>query len=218
MRRPALLLALLLAAGCAPSEARQANLAGYGAYAGTPGEAAYRRMLDRWTGELRLYDRGSTTLLLHATFKHAQFRRAWSHEYARRFILPDDDRALIAEREEADASRFHEVLIAAWANDTRRGHFEGDDAPWALRLVGASGNSVEPLVVTLIKRPTTELLTLFPFIDGHDRLFLVKFPVLGPDGIPLIAPGDADVVLQVAGVLHRGEIRWPLPPSTPPAS
>ncbi len=213
-----LLLATALLSGCAPSAAKHASLAGYDQYVGKPGEPAYLRLLEHWTGELRLYDRGTTTLLLHATFKHRDFRRGWSHEYARRFILPAEDRALLTEREEADASRFHEVLVAAWANDTKRGHFEGDDAPWALRLVGQSGQSVAPLVVTLIKRPTTELLSLNPHIDGHDRLFLVKFPVLAPDGSPLIAPRDGRVLLQVAGVLHRGEIEWALPPPRPDAA
>jgi hypothetical protein len=197
--------------GCAPSAARHAEFSGYDQYVGRGGEVVYKNTLDRWTGELRLYDKGTTQLLLHATYKHSQFREAWSHEYARRFILPRDDHALLVERELADASRFHEVFIAAWANDTRRGHFEGDEAPWALRLIGTSGRSVDPLVVTRIKRPTTELLTLFPFIEGHDRLFLVKFPVLGPDGLPLVAPEDPQLLLQVAGVLNRGEIAWPLP-------
>lgn len=209
----ALIVSLLaVLGGCAPTAARQAGFAGYEFYEGRPGEPAYRRSLNRWTGEMRLYDRGTTMLLLHATYKHPQFRRAWVHEYARRFILPEDDYALLLERELADASRFHELLIAAWANDTRRGHFAGDDAPWSLRLVGTSGQSVEPLVVTRIKRPTTELLTLYPHIEGHDRLFLVKFPVLGPDGLPLVAPDDERLILQVAGVLTRGELDWPLPP------
>lgn len=210
-----LLAGALLLAACAPSAVKQAGFAGYDEYEGKAGEPAYFRQLTRWTGELRLYDRGTTTLLLHATYKHRDFRRAWSHEYARRFILPRDDHALMLERELADASRFHEIFIAAWANDTRRGHFDGDDAPWSLRLVGSSGRSVDPLVITPIKRPTTELLTLFPFVDGHDRLFLVKFPVLGPDGLPLVAPEDEQVLLQVAGVLARGEISWALPRPRP---
>ncbi len=208
-----LLLLLILAPGCAPSPAAHAAFSGYSIYQGSGGPAAYQHELERWTGDLRLYDRGRTSLLLHAVYKSERFRRAWSHEHARRFILPQDDYALLLERELADGSRFHEVLIAAWANDTKRGDFDGDDAPWRLRLVGQSGRTVEPLLVRRIKKPDTEMLVMYPFIDGHDRVYEVKFPVLGPDGLPLLRPDDEALKLQVAGTLNRGEVIWDLSPS-----
>ena len=206
------LLALLVASGCAPSPAAHAGFSGYSIYQGQGGPLAYERELGRWTGELKLYDRGRTSLLLHAVYKSERFRRAWSHEHARRFILPQDDYALLLERELADGSRFHEVLIAAWADDTKRGDFDGDDAPWRLRLVGQSGRTVEPLLVRRIKKPDTEMLVMYPIIDDDDRVYAVKFPVLGPDGLPLLRPDDLALKLQVAGALNRGEVVWPLEP------
>ncbi|MEE2829603.1 MAG: hypothetical protein VX498_10475 [Myxococcota bacterium] len=202
----ALSLGLLSACGPGP----QRNYTGYSRYAGEAGARAYARSLDRWTTQLRLYDRWETSLLMKATFKAEPFRKAWTHEYSRRYILPQDDYGLLLEEELGDASRYHEFLIAVWANDTRFGHFEGDDAPWTLRLVGDDSRTVDPLVLRRIKKPSTEMLALFPFIGPHDRVFSVKFPVLGSDGTPILSDRTQVVKMQVAGVVNRGELVWQL--------
>ena len=199
---------LLLLLGCSSTPPQR--LAGYEQYQRTGGAAAYSRTLRAWTKELRLYDRFETKLLMRAVFKSQRFRTAWSHEYARRNILPSETYALLRERETDDAARFHEILFAAWAGDSKGGHFIGDDAPWTIRLVGDDGRTVSPLLINRIKRPSTELLTLFPFITPHDRIFVAKFPVLADDGTPLISEQSRDLTLQVAGVLARGEMVWPL--------
>lgn len=210
MARIAVLLGalLLLTVGCRTTPPQK--LAGYAMYQRTGGAAAYRRTLRSWTKELRLYDRFETKLLMRAVFKSQRFREGWSHEYARRNILPSETYALLRERQMDDAARFHEVLFAAWAGDSRGGHFIGDDAPWTIRLVGDDDRTVAPLILERIKRPSTELLTLFPFITPHDRIFVAKFPVLGEDGTPLIGQTSERLTLQVAGVLARGEMVWPL--------
>jgi hypothetical protein len=188
----------------------QHRLTGYERYADDGGPAAYSQSLDRWTEDIRLYDRWETSLLMKATYKGETFRKAWTHEYSRRFILPQDDFGLLLERELGDASRYHEFLIALWANDTKQGHFEGKDAPWNLRLVGDGERTVDPLVLRRIKKPSTELRTFFPDIGPHDRVFIVKFPVLGSDGTPILSPRSRAMKLQVVGALHRGELIWDL--------
>lgn len=211
MRAPAaiaLLVCLLAAPSCAPPPA--AGMAGYEQYQRTGGAAAYSRALRVWTKELRLYDRFETKLLMRAVYKSARFRTAWSHEYARRNILPSESYALLKERQMDDAARFHEVLFAVWAGDSRGGHFLGDDAPWTIRLVGDDDRTVAPLLLERIKRPSTELLTLYPFITPHDRVFIAKFPVLADDGTPLVSEQGGRITLQIAGVLARGEMVWPL--------
>ncbi len=209
-RRLLLLLAVAtLASGCGQGS-KQRKYTGYELYADGGGQRAYQRAVRRWTQEIRLYDKWETSLLMKATLKVAPFRRAWTFEYARRYILPQDDYALLLQRELEDAQRYHEVLFAAWADDTRRGDFVGTDAPWKVRLVGDGGRSVDPLILKRIRRPTTELLSLYPFITAHDRVFVAKFPTLGPDGLPLITERTREIKLQVAGVVHRGELVWDL--------
>lgn len=213
MRPGALLLALsivlsLAVAACGPGPQRQYT--GYERYSGEGGQQAYRRSLKRWTSEIRLYDRWETSLLMKATYKSESFRKAWTHEFSRRYILPQDDYGLLLEQELDDASRYHEFLIAVWANDTRYGHFEGGDAPWQLRLVGDGGRTVDPLVLRLEKKPSTETLALFPHIGPHDRLFVAKFPVLASDGTPILSPRSRGLKLQVVGVVNRGELVWRL--------
>ncbi len=170
----------------------------------------YKKALRSWTRELKLYRDFETKLLMRALFRSRSFRETYSREYARRFMLPAEDYALLRERELDDGARFHEVLIAVWAADSKGGHLIGDDAPWQIRLVGPDGRSVAPLVLQRIKRPSTEVLELFPFITPHDRVFIAKFPVLGNDGTPLLTAGAA-LRLRVAGVLARGEMSWDAP-------
>ncbi len=207
-----LLLALAVGVGsiaaCGPS--RPAALSGYERYRDSGGVIAYRRALRRWTQDIRLYDRWSTSLLMTATYKSPTFRRAWSYEYSRRYILPQDDAALLLERELDEAARFHEILFAAWADDTRSGDFVGQDPPWTVRLIGDGGRSVEPLLLKRVRSPSTEILRLFEYITPHHRVFIAKFPVLGPDGLPLITPTSTEIRMQVAGVIHRGELVWKL--------
>lgn len=199
-------LLVLLIAGCSPASHR--NLVGYERFAERPGETAYLRALGDWTQELRLYSRWETSLLMRATFKSVAFREAWTHEHARRFILPQEEAGLRLESELADAARYHEFLIRVWANDSLGGHFEGRSPSWKLRLVGDGSRSVAPLVVRRIKKPSTELLAFFPDIGHHDRVFVVKFPVLGDDGSPLFSSSSPQLALQVAGAVHRGQLVW----------
>lgn len=197
-----------IASACGPS--RPARLSGYERYVDGGGEVAYRRALRRWTRDIRLYDRWSTSLLMKATYKSPAFRRAWSHEYARRYILPQEDAALLMEAELDEASRFHEFQFAAWADDSRGGDFVGKDPPWKVRMIGDGGRSVEPLLLRRVRSPSTEILRLYDYITPHDRVFIAKFPVLGPDGLPLITDRSEEVRLQVAGVVHRGDLIWKL--------
>ena len=174
------------------------------------GPGPYKRALRRWTEELQLYNRFETKILMRAVFKSDAFREGYVREYARRYMLPREDTALLRQREMDDGARFHEVLFAVWAADSKGGHFIGDDAPWRIRLLASDGREVAPLVLTRIKRPSTELLELYPFITPHDRVFVAKFPVLGGDGTPLIT-GDKDALrMRVTGVLARGELVWSL--------
>lgn len=205
---PAVLLTVALALlACGPAYRAPT---GSEIYEAGGGQAAYSRALRRWTREIRLYDKWETSLLMRATYKSEPFRRAWSHEYARRYVLPQEDHALLLQRELEDASRFHEILFAAWANDSRQGDFVGKDPPWKVRLVGDGGRTVEPLVLRPIRKPNTQMLRLYPYITAHDRVFLAKFPVLGPDGMLLVTPDSPDLKLLVAGVVHRGELVWDL--------
>lgn len=89
-----------------------------------------------------------------------------------------------------------------------RGDFAGDEPTWRLRMVGDDDRTVSPVVVRWIKRPTTELRSMYPFIGPHDRVFVAKFPVLASDGMPLITDRSSQIKLQVAGVLGRGELTW----------
>jgi len=203
----AALTAALILLACGPAYRAPA---GSEIYESGGGQAAYSRALRRWTQEIRLYDKWETSLLMRATYKSEPFRRAWSHEYSRRYVLPQEDYALLLQRELEDASRFHEILFAAWANDSRQGDFVGADPPWKIRLVGDQGRTVEPLVLRPIRKPNTQMLRLFPYITAHDRVFLAKFPVLGPDGMLLVTPDSRELTLQVAGVVHRGELVWNL--------
>ena len=208
--RAALALGALALTTLACGPGPQHHYTGYARYAEEGGARAYDRSLKRWTEELRLYDRWETSLLMKATYKSEGFRKSWTHEYSRRFILPQDDFGLLLERELDDGARYHEFLIAVWANDTRFGHFEGDDAPWRVRMVGDGGRTVDPLVLRRIKMPTTETRSLFPHIGPHDRVFVAKFPVLADDGLPLLTPRSRAMKLQVVGVVNRGELLWRL--------
>ena len=203
----ALLVAALALLACGPV---YRTPTGSEIYESGGGQVAYTRALRRWTQEIRLYDKWETSLLMKAVYKSEPFRRAWSHEYARRYVLPQEDYALLLQRELEDESRFHEILFAAWANDSLQGDFVGDDPPWKLRLVGDDGRTVEPLVLRRVRKPNTQMLRMYPIITPHDRVFVAKFPVLGPDGMLLVTPESREIKLQVAGVVHRGELVWDL--------
>ena len=174
------------------------------------GPKAYPRTLRRWTEELKLYDVFETKLLMRAVFKSRPFRTMWSYEIARRHQLPSEDYAQLRAREADDAARFHELLVAVWADDSLGGDFEGQDAAWSLRLVAEDGRTVAPLVLSRIKRPNTQILTMFPFITPHDRVFVVKFPVLGSDGEPLVTDSTSTLRVRVAGIQARGELAFRL--------
>ncbi|HHL39555.1 MAG TPA: hypothetical protein ENJ37_03515 [Deltaproteobacteria bacterium] len=186
-----------------------AVLAGCAALGGG-GEPTYFETLSAWTKGRKIYEELESRLYIYATYKSPAFRRAYVDEYARRFLLDDDLKAVMVQRELEAAERSNEFLVSAFTPDERWNDFDRRDSIWRLYLDDGSAR-VEPIEIRRLDGGNPLLTELFPYIDPWSVVYLVRFPRYGPAGEgPIPGKGAAALKLIVAGAKGGGELLWTL--------
>ncbi len=178
-------LTLLLAPGCA---ARSADIA-----------APYLEVHQDWTQELRLSHSFELDLLLRATLLSSPLLNA-QVDYLSAARLSDRERAAEAlPVSPTDPSEYVVVFASYSPIDEARG-FSGDGSEaWTLQL--DVDGALQPLLsVEELRRPSAELLALYPQRDRWSSLWIARFERLDE---------GREIRLTVSGVYGRGSVIWP---------
>lgn len=196
-RAPALCLvffaALLLFAGCAAVE--------------TPPAEDYFKVLERWSRGQKVYAGLEARLYINATYKTAEFRRAYMERYAKSYELAPGHTKSLAERENEQAEAFNEFFFTAYTPDDALNDFDKAETVWQMYIEDESGNRSRPISITAVDSSEQVVREFFPYFDLWSKAYTVKFPKY-VDGGAEINPEKGAVKLIVTGVMGKGELVW----------
>ncbi|MEW6267045.1 MAG: hypothetical protein AB1641_28565 [Thermodesulfobacteriota bacterium] len=183
-----------------------------GCRGGMPGQAIrendltepYESVLDRWTREARVYQDLESKLLIAATYKSLDFRRAYVRKYSRVYgLAPGEEEVMLAEQT-ALAEKNMEFLLAVSGPTQKETDLDTRDSAWRIYLEGDIQDRIEPFEVYKVKKRTARLEGFFPFISPWDQVYQVRF-------IPRSAvPRAGRLNLVLTGVLGTARLVYHL--------
>lgn len=168
-------LCLLVLAGC-PS-ARIPHIPGDPppAVRDSEEEAAYQRVLERYTTSKGVYDNLDTKVFFQATWQSPAFAEARiRREGSFKSWPPQElDQKLTFERARvADATEF---FFAVHANDYHFDDFEKTNSMWRMVLVVGT-DELPPVLVERLGRTTTEMRSYYSYMESFWVGYRVRFP------------------------------------------
>lgn len=187
------LFILLLTAGC-------------GGVKGAAGDG-YFKTLDRWSRGQKVYQGLEARLYLNATYKTADFRRAYIEKYAAGYGLAADHAKVLMDRESEQAEAYNEFFLTAFTPDEALNDLDRKDSVWQIYLEDAAGNRAKPLSVASVEGSETVMREFFPYFDLWSRAYVLRFPKYADAGVEM-DPEKGPVKLIVTGIMGRGELEW----------
>lgn len=173
----------------------------------TPPAEDYFKVLERWSRGQKVYEGLEARLYMNATYKTAEFRRAYMERYARSYELGAEHVKSLAERENEQAEAFNEFFFTAYTPDEALNDFDRPETVWQMYIEDESGNRSRPISITPVDTSEQVMREFFPYFDLWSKAYTVKFPKY-VDGGAEINPEKGPVKLVVTGVMGKGELVW----------
>ncbi|MDD5167963.1 MAG: hypothetical protein PHN75_04030 [Syntrophales bacterium] len=182
------LLGLFCIAGCTP--AVKEYVASYVEIAKEKGMSGdYLTSLQRWTREETAYSEFETKFYICATYKSADFTKAYFREQARLLHLTEEDRIKREAEQLQAASDFTEFFFYAYTAERVANDFANRSSMWHVFLVDEKGKQVEPLEIRRIERDkvTPMIESFFPYVKKYfGYCYILKFPKQTSDSVKVV--------------------------------
>ena len=170
---------------------------------------SYKRVCDQWSQESRIHHGFEVRLIVSATFKSADFRRAYADEYAAAYQLTAEEKGRFVEDQMKASHLGHEFLLATFVPEKRWDDFDKADSMWKLFLVNDEGQRVVPVEVRDVKGQKAVMSHFFPYITPWKSVYRVRFPSnISGSNNPIIGDNTKKMRLIVTSVLGTAEMHW----------
>ena len=162
----------------------------------------YGAALADWTRSQVAYSQFETRLRITATFKGRAFQKAYLAEYARIYVLSDDERRKREDAQTQLAGDCREIFFYAYIPEKDYNDFEKRQSTWTVFLQDERGGRIEPLELRRIEKVTPMILEFFPYVNPHyGRCYSLKVP-------PVSDEDFRNLKIVFTGVLGRIELAW----------
>lgn len=169
-------------------------------------EAAYREVLEKYSGQAQVYAGLDTHMFSGATFQTWAFREARVMRLAKFKSMTEPEIAALLAEERAEYDKFHVFVFGAWTQEPRFDDFDRKESIWRVAMV-AEGVEVLPIEVDRITRVNQDTRAIYPYMGQFWVAYRAKFPKAREDGTPVLPPGTREVMLQLASTLGKAEMR-----------
>jgi len=171
----------------------------------------YNDELHRWTQEAKAFSSLEERLSVVATYRGADFKRAYREYYAKSFGLTDSEKARLLEKDKAALGKYSEFLLSVHTSEASLNNLDTKKSPWKIYLLDSTGERTEPLSITRVDRADPVRGAFFPYIDLWSTAYVVRFPIYPEPGKgPLPALNAGYIRLTIESILGRVELKWPL--------
>lgn len=174
----------------------------------------YNDELHRWTQEAKAFSSLEERLSVVATYRGADFKRAYREYYAESFGITASQRARLLAKDKAALGKYSEFLLSVHTSEVSLNNLDTKKTPWKIYLFDSTGRRSEPLSITRVDRADPVRGAFFPYIDLWSTAYVLRFPIYPEPGKAPLPAFDAKYIkLTIASILGRVELKWPL--STP---
>ncbi len=171
----------------------------------------YKNICEEWSREARIHRGLEVELIVSATFKSEEFRRAYVDEYAKAYKLTPDQKGQFMEDQLEAATQAHEFLIASFVPEKKWDDFDKADSMWKLYLLNDGNERVVPVEVRKVKRQDAVTPHFFPYVTPWKSTYIVRFPCSIPTtNQPLVKDNTKGIKLVITSVLGTAEMGWKL--------
>jgi hypothetical protein len=170
---------------------------------------SYKRVWEQWSQEARIHHGFEVRLIASATFKSADFRRAYADEYAAAYQLIAEEKERFVEDQMKAGHLGHEFLLATFVPEKRWDDFDKADSMWKLLLVNDEGQRVAPVEVRDVERQKAIMSHFFPYVTPWKSVYMVRFPCnISGSNSPIIGDNTKKMRLIITSVLGTAEMHW----------
>lgn len=171
----------------------------------------YRGTFERWTKEARIYRGFDMELIVSATFKSADYRRGYAKEYARTYLLSDEDELKFEQDQIKAAEEFHDLVMAAFIPDNKWNDFEKKDSIWKIYLTNDKNDRISPVEIRKLNKKDPVIRQFFPYVSPWRQVYALRFPVKMPGREEAFISADTrSITLTVTGVRGTCDMTWEL--------
>jgi len=171
----------------------------------------YKRVCDQWSREARLHRGFEVPLIVSATLKSADFRRAYADEYAKAYQLTPEAKKQFVEDQKKAGRLGHEFVMAAFLPETKWDDFHKANSMWNLLLLNDDNERVAPVEVRKVKGKDPVMSHFFPYITPWKSVYVVRFPCHLPEtSRPIIGDHTKEIRFIITSVLGTAEMLWNL--------
>jgi hypothetical protein len=135
----------------------------------------YRAVLKRWTRKGSIHRGLRTELLVTATYKEEQFRKAYTEEYARVYMLTSTQNASMMDDQMAAAEAYDDFLVSIYTQEKQWDDFSERDSLWKVYLIKDGQFRIVPLEIRKVKKSRTLSETFYPFISHWSSIYIFRF-------------------------------------------
>ena len=135
----------------------------------------YRAILARWTRKGSIHRGLKTELLIAATYKVEEFRRAYTEEYARVYMLTSAQNATMMDDQIEAAEDYDDFLVSIYTEEKEWDDFSERDSLWKIYLIKDGQLRIEPLEIRKVKKSRALSETFYPFISPWSSIYLFRF-------------------------------------------
>jgi hypothetical protein len=208
MRRHAIALLLVAAAGCGASEPPVTMSSAWPSKAGD-----FEDVNESWTRHGRdnaglgghERHRLEQTIDIYATFKSPEWRAAYVAHQAERHHLSEAAVRELTEKQQKEDAEHYEVALLVATHDRRSNDLQkGARSTWRVALVDAAGTEIVASEVKRDRRPHVEIAAEFPHMGDFHEPYVARFP----RSVDLLRPGAHRFQLKVTSEQGGVVLEW----------
>jgi hypothetical protein len=178
---------------------------------------AYREVCETWSRDARIHRGLEVELIVSATYKSEEFRRAYADEYAEAYQLTPEAKKQFVEDQLEAAAHGYEFVMASFVPEEKWDDFHRANSMWKIYLVNDQDERVVPVEVRQLKRQGKAQRQgavrthFFPYDTPWKSLYTVRFPYKIPTTKRPVISGDTKrIKLVIASVVGTAEMEWEL--------
>lgn len=137
----------------------------------------YNLVLKKWTKKASIHKGLKTELLVAATYKGENFRKAYAKEYGRIHLLDIDHGRIIMDDQIKASMEYDDFLVSLYTQEKQLNDFSEKNSIWSVYLIRDEHSREVPLEIRKIKKKRKLYEFFYPYISPWSSVYVFRFKI-----------------------------------------